>query len=110
MPARTVATALDSLPAALGKIFDQAQHSVANHYKNVVSLHKLQLQVAAVTESVQGGKSVKLVGERAFEETFVDMVNHILSVKKGIALADRIVKFVGGYVKYLNEKGEYQYP
>ena len=49
---------------------------------------------------------MKLIGERAFEDAFIDMVNHVLHVKKGLAQADRVVKFVGGYVRFMNEKGE----
>jgi condensin complex subunit 3 len=53
-----------------------------------------------------GTVSTKFTGERAFVETFLDMVNRILDMKKGPPAADRIVKFVGSYVQYLNEKGE----
>jgi condensin complex subunit 3 len=35
------------------------------------------------------------------------MVARILVVKKGATQADRIVKFVGGYTKFTNEKGEW---
>lgn len=36
----------------------------------------------------------------------MDMVNRVLIVKKGPAVVDRIVKFTGAYVKFMNEKGE----
>ena len=105
MPAKT-SSIIDIIPAALPKIFDQAQNTTANHQKNKVALHKLHKDAAAHVQSVQNGKSVKLIGERAFEDVFIDMVNHVLHVKKGAPLADRIVKFVGGYVRFMNEKGE----
>lgn len=107
MPARTVPAlvpVLDSISQTLPKVFDQAQSTTANHQKNRVVLYKLHKEAASHVESVQNGKSLKLVGEKAFEDGFIDMVNHVLQSKKGFALADRIVKFVGGYVKFLNEK------
>ncbi|EIN08176.1 hypothetical protein PUNSTDRAFT_143847 [Punctularia strigosozonata HHB-11173 SS5] len=107
MPARTKATPTatkESLQNILPKIFDQAQGSTANHQKNYVALYKLQSDLATHVETVNRGNDVKLVGERAFEDAFLDMINRILPLKKGVTPADRIVKFVGGYVKFLNEK------
>lgn len=105
MPVKTTA-APDAISHTLPKIFDQAQNTTANHQKNRVVLYKLHKEAASHVERVHNGKSLKLVGEKAFEDGFIDMVNHILQAKKGIALADRIVKFIGGYVKFINEKGD----
>ncbi|KAF8424272.1 nuclear condensing complex subunit [Boletus edulis BED1] len=99
MPARTTSVA-DVLP----KIFDQVQTTSANHQKNVVALHKLHLDAAAFTESTHGGRSIKLTGERLFEDTFIDLLCRVIVVKKGISQADRIIKFVGAYIHYLDAK------
>ncbi|KAI0674717.1 nuclear condensing complex subunit [Trametes maxima] len=105
MPARTPAPFdLDSLKSALPKIFDQAQTTAANHQKNYVALYKLHSDAAAITESVQNGKSLRLVGERAFEESFNDMLTRVLPVKKGTSVADRTVKFIAGYSKFITDK------
>ena len=40
-----------------------------------------------------------------FAEIFMDMLNRVLVIKKGVAAGDRIVKFVASYVKFLGEKG-----
>ncbi|KAH9029983.1 nuclear condensing complex subunit [Lactarius pseudohatsudake] len=104
MPARTPAPILETITSAIPKAFEQAQNSSANHQKNFVALHKLHFEAAAKTETVRGGDGVKLVGERAFEDCFVDMVNRVLVVKKGTGVADRAVKFVAGYIKFLNAK------
>ncbi|KAF8268083.1 nuclear condensing complex subunit [Lactarius quietus] len=104
MPARTQVPILETISAAIPKAFDQAQNSSANHQKNFVALYKLHLEAAAKTESVRGGDALKLVGERAFEDCFLDMVNRVLVVKKGTGVADRAVKFVAGYIKFLNAK------
>lgn len=108
MPARVVpssAATLESLTTIVPKAFDQAQNSTANHQKNFVALHKLHAEAAKVTETINNGDSIKLTGERAFEDVFVDMVSRVLSVKKGASQADRIVRFVGGFTKFVNEKG-----
>lgn len=100
MPARAISVA-DALP----KIFDQVQTTTANHQKNVVALHKVHVDAAAFTESIHGGRSIKLTGERLFEDTFIDLLCRVIVVKKGVSQADRIVKFIGAYAHYLNMKG-----
>jgi condensin complex subunit 3 len=101
MPARTLPTGVD-LATALARVFDQAQTSTANHQKNFVALHKLHLEAAKKKEPVKNG--FKLTGEREFEAMFTDMLTRVLQVKKGATTADRIVKFVGGYIKFVNLK------
>ncbi|KAL6308311.1 nuclear condensing complex subunit [Sparassis latifolia] len=103
MPARTVSD-LEVLPQAIARIFDQAQSTAANHQKNFVALYKLQTDAATHTEPVQNGRSIKLVGEREFEDVMLDMLARVLPMKKGVTVADRIMKFVGGYVRFINEK------
>lgn len=101
---------LESLKTAVPIVFDQAQTSAATHKKNCVALYKLQSASAEVTETVGRGKKdaeVRLIGERAFTEVFMDMLNRVLIVKKSTPAADRIVKFVSSYVKFLNEKGPF---
>lgn len=89
---------------ALAAIFNQTQTSLANHKKNCVNLYKIHVEAAGQVES-NSKVTVKLVGEEAFARSFLDMVSRALVVKKGVASADRIVKFVGAYVKFINEKG-----
>jgi condensin complex subunit 3 len=98
-------TALEALASAIPKAFEQAQNSSANHQKNFIALHKIHLEAATKTETIHDGDGIKLVGERAFEDCFINMVNRVVVVKKGIGVADRSVKFVAGYIKFLNAKG-----
>ena len=44
------------------------------------------------------------VNEVPDKNVFVDMINRVLDIKKGV-FADKVVKFVAAYVKFLNEKG-----
>lgn len=96
-----------SLPVTTSKVFDQVQSSTANHQKNCVALSKLHVEAAKLTEdtSSRRGGGVVLVGEKAFEDVFISMVMHVLPVKKGVTVADRVVKFVGSYVKVISERG-----
>ena len=96
---------LHDLTEKVATIFDQAQTSMASHRKNCVALFKLHVQAEGVTEIVKNGKATKLVGERAFGDAFIDMITRVLVIKKGPAGADRVVKFIGTYVKFMNEKG-----
>jgi hypothetical protein len=96
MPARTL-PAVD-LQTAVPRIFDQVQTSAANHQKNFVALHKLHLEAAK--------RTANLAGEREFETVFFTLLARVLPIKKGATTADRVVKFVGGYTKFVNERGK----
>jgi len=95
------------LRTSICRIFDQASGNVANHRKNFVELHKVHTELAQFTEPFMKGKRelVKLVGEKDFQDTFKRNLARIFPLKKGESTGDRIVKFVGGYIRHLNEKG-----
>jgi len=110
---RTIArTARESVPlpedlvnylALIPPIFAQAQHNVSNHRKNVVALRKIQEKCAEVTE--QSPKGTMLAGEKGFNTKFNECLERVLPVKKGVAVADRVVAFVGKFVAYTTEQG-----
>ncbi|KAK7032879.1 chromosome condensation complex protein [Favolaschia claudopus] len=93
MPARTLPAV--NLQASMAAIFDQAQTTTANHQKNIVALHKLHLEIA---------RTKSRAGEVEFESVFHKLVARVLPVKKGVNTADRVIKFVGNYTKFLNER------
>lgn len=95
---------LEGISQKVPPVFMQSQQTVANHRKNAVNLHKIQTQAAAINEEVPG-RGIKLTGEKAFNDVFMDMVNRVLPLKKGIVQADKVVKFVGTFVKYTTDKG-----
>jgi hypothetical protein len=103
-PRASSASYLQSLPFLLGPIFDQVQNTVANHRKNLVSLRNIQEQCSGIT--AVGPRGLRAIGEKAFNALFIDMVNRILPIKKGVAVADRAVKFVASYVAYTTEQGQ----
>jgi len=85
----------------LPKIFDQAQSSIANHQKNCVALYKVHLTVSELRQSSSSGNAEKLVGERFFEDTICDMMSHVMLVKKGQGVTDRIARTLGTYLEVL---------
>ena len=97
--------AISQLQEFIAAIFDQVQLTLANHRKNCVALYKLHQQAAAITQPSKRDNVIKLVGEISFGDVFINMVNRVLVVKKGPPTADRVVRFVGSYVKFMNEKG-----
>jgi len=104
-PSTKSASTLDDLHESVSAIFEQAQLSLANHKKNCVALYKIHTNAAAVTQPGKNGNGAKLIGEKAFQDVFLDMISRVLVVKKGPVTADRIVKYVGAFVKFMNEKG-----
>ncbi|KAF8207192.1 nuclear condensing complex subunit [Mycena galopus ATCC 62051] len=93
MPARTLPSV--DLQTAIPLIFEQVQASRANHQKNFVALHKLHLEAE---------RTKQLAGEREFADIFKALLARVLNVKKAVEPADRVARFVGGYIKYLNER------
>ena len=97
---------LNTLSTTIPNVFDQVQTSVATHKKNCVALFKLHDAAATVTELVNKGRKSEtmLIGEKTFATVMLDMLNRVLAVKRGIQTADRIIRFIASYVKFLNEK------
>ncbi|KIS72037.1 condensin subunit YCG1 [Mycosarcoma maydis] len=94
---------LIALHASIPPHFQQAQHSLANHRKNIVSLHRIHLKVSSIVEPASDGR-VRPIGEKVFNEIFVGCLDRVLPVKKGVPNADRVCKFVAGYVTYAQEQ------
>ncbi|KAJ7650656.1 nuclear condensing complex subunit [Roridomyces roridus] len=103
MPARVVAP-VQQLSTAVAQIFDQVQLTTANHQKNLIALYKLHLDAAKRTEKDPKRTEDKLVGEAEFQQVFQEMVLRIIGVKKGVATADRVAKFIGAYVPFVNQR------
>ncbi|KAI0073119.1 hypothetical protein K474DRAFT_1603932 [Panus rudis PR-1116 ss-1] len=103
--AKSTSALFDNLQENVASIFDQAQTSVANHRKNCVALHKLYIRSVSSTTKHAVDENGNFAGERLFGDIFVDMVNRILVIKKGSSPADRVVRFIGSFVRYLTEKG-----
>lgn len=87
--------------AQIGAHFQDAQHTLANHRKNAVSLFRVHAACAAATEQTERG--TRLVGEKAFNEALFSCIDRVLVRKKGDAFADRTLRFVSAYVAHAQE-------
>lgn len=94
----SAAHSLEKLVEAIPPFFQEAQHSLANHRKNAVALHRIHAQCSQVTEETPRG--LKLIGEKAFNTSFIACINRVLLLKKGVTQADRCLKFVSSYAIY----------
>ena len=112
MPGKTTRPEKEALKAKIwpdmSKVFDQVGASIANHGKNFVALYKTHIDAAQRTEKVHNGRDVKLVGEKCFEHNFAKSLYRALPEKKGMSEADRVIKFAGGYIRFVNEKGVFE--
>lgn len=79
--------------------FDEAQNSLVNHRKNCVGLYNSHLKAANANPSA----------ENSFADAFLALLGRIMDVKKG-PCPDRIIKFVGSYVKFIHDKGWLLFP
>ncbi|CAE6535416.1 unnamed protein product [Rhizoctonia solani] len=99
----------ETYTAPIPEIFQQVQASTANHNKNCVALAKLFSGCAGIYEEVRSrGGGIRLTGEKAFQLMFARMVNNVLPIKKGVSNADRVIKFIGSFVKYITDKAAQQ--
>ncbi|KAL8769405.1 MAG: hypothetical protein Q9209_004633 [Squamulea sp. 1 TL-2023] len=92
-----------SLRARICAIFSDAQKSTAAHRKLVVGLRKIQEECCY--ESTSSRKQDKDdFGEDDFSVEIARCVIRLMSVKKSEGAGDRIVRFVGMFMRRANEK------
>ncbi|GAA5979389.1 hypothetical protein JCM10908_002905 [Rhodotorula pacifica] len=99
----TLETLSEALEQHLPAVFTAAQHTTASHRKHINTLHGVFLRCAKVTTLSSDGRYTRLSGEKAFGEKFREMVTHPLGVKKGTDQADRVIKFIAGFVGFAIE-------
>ncbi|KAI0030500.1 nuclear condensing complex subunits [Vararia minispora EC-137] len=96
---------LETLQDTIAQIFSQVSQSKASWTKNTVALYKLHMEASEQTEeSTSAPGKIRIVGERAFETVFVDMLNRIVSARKGPGQAEKTVLFIGLYTEHLMMK------
>ena len=116
MPARTLSrndsqlitgrTYPERLKGTLDAIFSQVQDHVQNHQKNQVALYKLHFEAQGIARICEGTVKPQS-GEDFFRDVFIERLSYILDYprKPLYNKVDRLVQFIGAYVKYMNEKG-----
>lgn len=95
----------NALRAQICTIFGDAQKTTAGHRKLVISLRKIQ--EACCYEPTKPGKQ----GGDGFEEDDFNVeiarcVIRLVGVKKSEGVGDRIVRFLGLFLRHASEKGE----
>lgn len=95
---------LELLRPKAGQILNEATSSSAtNLVKHNVALWKIHQEFILIKETSTRG--TKIIGERDFQEFMEYSLSKILPLKRPTPVADRVIKFVASYVKYINEKG-----
>lgn len=86
---------VDEIHAAICSLFSESQHSSSSHRKNVHAFHRLLQQC---------------VGDVKREEQLLVSVVHSLTVvlvaKRGDEVANRLMRFLAGFVVFISDKGE----
>jgi condensin complex subunit 3 len=83
-------------------IFDDAQKTTASHRKLVVRLRRIQEACCVATP---GDQSQGEFEEEDFRAEFARCVIPIMGVKKSEGVGDRIIKFLGLFLRHATDKG-----
>lgn len=103
-----------SLRTKIAQVFGDAQRTTATQRKLVVNLRKIQ--EACCFEPPETGKKGGQKGKGELQEDFdeedfnnevVRCVLRILGVKRSEPVGDRIIRFLGVFLKHASEKGEH---
>ena len=97
----------NELRTKICNIFGDAQHATTGHRKLVISLRKVQ--EACVYEHV--GPKFKFrhnarTGEDGFREEIMRSIVRVMNIKKSEPVGDRLVRFMGLFLKYAGEQGK----
>ncbi len=105
---------LTSLRTQIAQVFGDAQKTTATQRKLVVTLRKIQ--EACCFEPPESGNKGSKKGkvevqqdfdEEDFNSEVVRCVLRILGVKKSEPVGDRVVRFLGLFLKHASEKGSF---
>lgn len=113
--ARTSAAAVEipeegpvtSLRTQICSIFADAQRTTATQRKLIVTLRKVQEACCYEPTNPKKKRAGEEFGEEEFNEEIGRCVLRVFAVKKSEAVGDRIVRFLGLFLKFASEKGEW---
>ena len=91
------------LRTQISGIFNDAQRTTAGHRKLVVGLRKIQEN--CMNEPSNGKQERENWGEDDFNAELARCVLRLLGVKKSESAGDRIVRFIGFFLRHASEKG-----
>lgn len=93
-----------SLRTRICQIFGDAQNSTVTQRKLQITLRKVQENCCF--EPQDPSKSDEGYDEEDFINEFTRCILRILTVKKGELVGDRVIRFLGLFLKHASEKGE----
>ena len=94
-----------SLRTQICSAFGDAQKTTAGHRKLVVSLRKIQ-EACCYEPANSKSKSAVDFGEDEFNVELARCIIRLVGVKKGEGVGDRIVKYLGLFLKHASDKGK----
>jgi condensin complex subunit 3 len=101
-----------SLRTQVAQVFGDAQKTTATQRKLVVNLRKIQEACCFEPPETgkKGGKKSKDEAQEAFDEEdfnneVVRCVLRVMAVKKSEPVGDRVIRFLGVFLKHASEKG-----
>lgn len=93
-----------SLRTRICTVFGDAQRTTAGHRKLAISLRKVQEACCYEPTDAKSKKGAEF-GEDDFNVEIARCVLRLMGVKKGEGVGDRIVRFLGFFLKHASEKG-----
>ena len=94
---------LSTLRSQISNVFSDAQKTTVGHRKLVVGLRKIQ--ETCVYGPPNGKAREKEFGEDDFNVEFARCVIRLVGVKKSESVGDRLVRFIGIFLRHASEKG-----
>ena len=94
-----------SLRNQICSIFADAQRTTATQRKLVVTLRKVQEACCYEPPNPKKNQKGDEFGEEEFNDEFGRAVLRVFVVKKSEPVGDRIIRFLGLFLKYASEKG-----
>lgn len=96
-----------SLRMRICEVFGDAQKSTAGHRKSATSLRKIQEECCYMFPHVRGQKNQEdEFGEDDFNVEVARCVIRLMGVKKSEGVGDRLVKFLGLFLRRATDKGK----
>ncbi|KAI9786330.1 MAG: hypothetical protein M1835_003081, partial [Candelina submexicana] len=92
-----------ALRVQICSIFADAQRTTAGHRKLVINLRKIQ-EACCYEPSKPGGNGGADIGEEQFNDEVGRCVLRVMGVKKSESVGDKVVRFLGLFLKHAAEK------
>jgi condensin complex subunit 3 len=100
----TKTMALANLQTSIPEIFMDAQKANALQRSHAINLRKIQ-ETCCLNSPKQNPPDIDYDGEDKFIKEMLRNINKVLPIKKKEPHAERIVRFIAGFLLYIQERG-----